>query len=480
MSLKVLSVASECDPFVKTGGLADVVGALAKALVAEDVESRVLLPMYRKLTGLKEKATEVAVIPNLHGGSGRVWAVNDSGIDLLLLEAPHLYDRSGHIYMDDSGNDWGDNFARFGALARVGAEIGLGAIDGWVPDVVHCHDWQAGLTPAYMKQSGRAHPRTVMTIQNIAFQGLFGYDTLHPLGLDTGWYHPEAFEYYSNVSFLKAGLTQADAITTVSPTYARELMEPEFGMGLQGVIASRQADLSGILNGIDLEQWDPTADPHLAAPYSSKDLSGKAVNKTVVQERFGLDVKPDAPLFVVISRLTQQKGLDLVPNLAPHIAERGGQLALVGTGEPGLEYAYRKLAEDFAGTVGTFIGFDEGLAHLVQAGADAILVPSRFEPCGLTQLCALRYGTLPIVAHTGGLADTVIDANPAALAAGCATGFQFSPTTGHAFAGALDRCFDLYKNKKAWTKAVRRAMGHPVGWETSAKEIAGLYRRLAG
>lgn len=478
MGLRVLSVASECAPFVKTGGLADVVGALAKALAAENMTVRILLPLYPQLSQLAAGAETVAAFPSLMDGPARLLAARAEGLDLLLLDAPHLYDRPGRIYLGSDGRDWADNHLRFGALSRAGAEIALGAVDGWTPDIVHAHDWQAGLVPVYLRQSGRAHPPGVLTIHNIAFQGLFPASEMAVLGLSADGFTPEGFEYWGRLSFLKGGLTHADRITTVSHTYARELATPEFGMGLDGVISARRADMAGILNGIDTGVWNPETDPHLPAGFTARKLKGKSVNKAALEARFGLSPDPDAPLFAVISRLTEQKGLDLVAGAMPGLAAQGGRLVVLGTGDAELEAIYSDLARAHPDHVGVEIGYDEALAHLMQAGADAIIVPSRFEPCGLTQLCALRYGTIPVVSRTGGLADTVIDANPAALSAGCATGIQFAPVTGGALTDALDRCVGLYDDRKLWTAMVRRAMKQPVGWERSAAEYAHLYRSL--
>ena len=479
MTLKQLSVASECAPFVKTGGLADVVGALGPVMAAHDVECRVLLPLYRQIAHLAKGATEVLDAGSLFGGPVRILATRQAGIDLLLIDAPHLYDRPGQIYLNENGVDWSDNHLRFGLLSWLGAEIGHKGVAGWKPDVIHAHDWQAGLVPVYARQSGSAIP-CVLTIHNIAFQGNFHASTMGALGLDTAGFTQDGFEYFGQVSFLKGGLMLADQITTVSPTYARELMTPEFGMGLEGVLAARKGKLSGILNGIDMTAWDPATDPALAQNYTSRTLAKKTVNKKAVLARFGLDTDTAAPLFSVISRLSEQKGLDLALQALPTILEQGARFVLIGSGAPDLEQSYRKLAERYPGSVGIEIGFDEDLAHLLQAGADATLVPSRFEPCGLTQLCAMRYGTLPIVSTTGGLADTVIDANEAALAAGCATGIQFAPTTAEKLGDALDRAMALYSDTRTWRKIQRNAMKHPVGWDVSAQKMADIYRSAAG
>lgn len=477
MTLKQLSVASECAPFVKTGGLADVVGALGLVMGPHDVECRVLLPLYRQIAHLANGATEVLDAGSQFGGAVRVLAKQEAGIDLLLIDAPHLYDRPGQIYLNENGVDWADNHLRFGLLSWLGAEIGRTGIAGWKPDVIHAHDWQAGLTPVYAQQNGCAVP-CVLTIHNIAFQGNFPATTMGALGLDPAGFTQDGFEYFGQVSFLKGGLMRAQKITTVSPTYARELMTPEFGMGLEGVLSVRKSELSGVLNGIDMTAWNPATDPALAQTYTSRTLAKKAVNKQAVLERFGLGSDTRAPLFSVISRLSEQKGLDLALQALPAMLEKGARFVLLGSGSPELEQGFKDLAQRYPNNVGIEIGFNEDLAHLVQAGADATLVPSRFEPCGLTQLCAMRYGTLPIVSTTGGLCDTVIDANEAALAVGCATGIQFAPTTAAKLGDALDRAMLLFEDTKTWQKIQRNAMKHPVGWDVSAKRVADIYRSL--
>jgi len=470
--MNVLFVASECAPFIKTGGLADVIGAVPKALAAEGVGVRVLIPAYPALTGLG--GTEVLTFDDLFGGPARVLAVRAEGLDMLVLEAAHLFDREGSIYLGPDGQDWGDNDLRFAALSFVGAEIAKGGVDGWSVDVVNAHDWQAGLVPAYLRQAGDETP-VVMTIHNIAFQGLFDATRLGALGLDAALFTPDGIEYFGKISFLKAGLALSNKITTVSPTYAAEIMTPEFGMGMDGLLRARQADLSGILNGIDLDVWSPESDPELVAPYSALSLKGKARNKAEVMARFGLE-PGQGPLFCVVSRLTSQKGLDLLLECLPVLAEQDAQLAVLGTGEPGLEQAFVDASRRLAGKVGAIIGYDEGLSHLMQGGSDAILIPSRFEPCGLTQLYGLRYGTLPVVARTGGLADTIIDANAAADLAGVATGFQFAPINATMLGHAITRACAAYRQPKTWAGMMRRAMRHPVGWDLSAAAYLDVYR----
>ena len=469
---RVLSVASECLPLVKTGGLADVVGALPAALAPLGWEMRVLLPGYRALRAQAAGWREVFAEEGLWGGAGRVLLGEVSGVEVLLLDAPHLYDREGGIY-NGPGGDWWDNPQRFAALSWVAARIareGLG--DGWRPDVLHAHDWQAALAPAYLAYHGSGGVGSVLTIHNIAFQGWAPAGMLRDLRLPPDQFHPGALEYYGGLSSLKAGLVTADRITTVSPTYAAELARPEFGMGLQGVIQARSAVVSGILNGVDTAVWNPEAEP-LAF---GADLKGKPAARAALCEEFGLDVP--GPLAVLVSRLTDQKGIDLVPAVIPEFIEAGGGLVVLGSGDPGLEGAMRGLAERFPGRVGLRIGYDEALSHRLFAGGDAVLVPSRFEPCGLTQMYGLRYGCLPVVAAVGGLADTVIHANPAAVSAGVATGVTFHPTDATAFAQALRQLLALYAQPKLWAKVQKNAMKQDVSWQASAAEYASLYEGL--
>lgn len=476
--MKILFVASECAPFVKTGGLADVIGALPKALVALGDSVRILLPAYPALRQTMKLGKYVLQIKKLHGGPARLVAVKAEGLDLLLLDAPHLYDRKGNIYIAPDGKDWPDNHLRFGALAQVGAQVAQNGIKGWVPDVVNGHDWQAGLLPAYLRQSKGKSPKSVLTIHNIAFQGVFAAKTCEELGLSRSMFTPDGMEYYGNIGFLKTGIAYSDKICTVSPTYAREIMLPEFGMGLEGLLQARAADVSGILNGIDLDVWNPETDTDLPMAYSVQSLKRKARNRAEVEKRFNLSPNPDAPLFCVISRLTSQKGLDLLLEVLPWLTGRGARLALLGTGDKTIEAGFISAARTHAGSVGVIIGYNEPLSHLMQGGSDAILIPSRFEPCGLTQLYGLRYGTLPVVARTGGLADTVIDANEAALIADCATGLQFAPVTAPALGQAINRTCDLFAQPKIWASMARHAMRHPVGWDKSALAYHNLYKQM--
>ena len=472
---RVLSVASECVPLIKTGGLADVVGALPGALAPLGWDMRVLLPAYRALRPMTENWPEVFAVADLFGGPGRVLHGEVAGLAILLLDAPHLYDRDGGPYSNATG-DHADNAQRFAALSWVAAAVARdGLSDGWAPDVLHCHDWQAGFAPAYLAYGGDKDVATVMTVHNIAFQGWAPAWQMSALRLPASQFHAGALEYFGGLSSLKAGLITADAITTVSPTYASELMRADYGMGLEGVIVARAAVVSGILNGVDTAVWSPEADPAIT-PYSVKTLKDKAVNRAALQTEFGLDVP--GPLAIVVSRMTDQKGIDLLPAVIPDFIEGGGGLLVLGSGDPALEAAMRGLEKRFPGRVAVRIGYDEDLSHRMFAGGDAVLVPSRFEPCGLTQMYGLRYGTLPVVAAVGGLADTVITANPAGLAAGVATGLTFHPTDAAAFAQALRQLLVLFADQKQWAKLQRNAMAHPVGWETSAAAYADLYESL--
>lgn len=476
--MRVLSVTSEAAPLVKTGGLADVAGALPAALAGHGVAMRTLLPGYPAvMAALGAQGRAVAVLRDCFGGPARLVAGQAGGLDLIALDAPHLFARGAGPYTSDTGRDWPDNPQRFAALSWAAAEIAAGALADWQPQILHAHDWQAGLAPYFMaKMPAAAAVRSVLTIHNIAFQGLAGADQLAALRIDRADFTPDKLEYYGRFSALKAGLVMADALTTVSPTYAAELLTAEFGMGLDGVLRARQADFSGILNGIDLNLWSPATDRHIT-PFTTP--AGKAANKQALRAAFGLG-PAKGPLCVVISRLTDQKGLDLLLTALPALLAQGGQLALLGSGDPALETAYLQAARDHA-DVAVRVGYDEPLSHLMMAGGDMILVPSRFEPCGLTQLYGLRYGTVPLVALTGGLADTVVPANPASLAGKVvATGLQFYPVTAAALAQAITRACALYAQTPLWRRIMRNAMAQPVGWDHSAAAYAALYKGLSG
>ncbi|MEM7422815.1 MAG: glycogen synthase GlgA [Pseudomonadota bacterium] len=471
----VLFVVSECAPLVKTGGLADVAGSLPSALSEHGCRTRVLLPAYRGLLDLLENGTEVMAIDDLFGGGARVLSGVANGLDCLLLDAPHLYDRDGGPYTGPDRNDWTDNDVRFGALARVGALIGQrGLSDGWRPDIVHGHDWQAGLMPFYLA-AGDDRPATVFSIHNIAYQGIFGRETVARLGLPRDRFDPNGFEYYGNLSMLKAGLVGSDMLSTVSETYASELSEPAFGLGMEGIIQKRGRDIQGIVNGIDTALWDPATDPEVSG-FTAARLKARRVNRDALIGETGLTIS-DGPIHSVVSRLTPQKGLDLVLAALPALIESEASLVLLGSGDTALEEGFRDAAKANPGRIAVTIGYDERMAHRIYAGADTVLVPSRFEPCGLTQLYGLRYGALPVVARTGGLADTVIDANTAARRCGVATGFQMVPGSASVMAETFGAVARAFLDRAEWTRMQRNAMKQPVGWDVSARQYRELYDR---
>ena len=484
MGVKVLSVASEAAGLVKTGGLADVAGALPAALAAQGVEVTTFVPGYPAVLAKLGKAKAIHSWDVLLGDKARLLAGKLGGQPLLVLDAPALFNREGGPYADASGKDWDDNWRRFAAFARAAADIACGAVKGRAFDLVHAHDWQAGLVPAYLKLAplvgGRPIPRavpSVITIHNMAFQGYYPAGIFPHLGLPPAAWHVDAVESYGGVGFLKAGMQLADAITTVSPTYAGEIRSPEFGMGLEGLVLARSNRVHGILNGIDTADWNPATDPHLAARYTAAKLAGRTKNKRAIEQEFGLD-RDDGPLFVVVSRLTWQKGMDVLTGVLDHLVGIGGRLALLGTGDAEIEQAFLAAAARHPGRIGVRLGYDEGLSHRLQGGGDAILIPSRFEPCGLTQLYGLAYGCVPVVSRTGGLADTVIDANPAALAAGVATGIQMNAVSHNALAMAVSRTVELYHRPAEWKRLQKNGMKADFSWGASGAAYAALYRQL--
>jgi len=478
--VKVLAVVSEIFPLVKTGGLADVAGALPLALAPLGVQVASLIPGYPAVTDALAGAEIVRSYGDLFGGAARLLRGRAAGLELMAIDAPHLYGRPGNPYVGPDGQDWPDNAIRFAALAAVASDVGTGAVADFVPDVVHAHDWQAGLTAAYLRYGGgdRHRPGTVMTVHNLAFQGQFPASLVPTLGLPWSAYTPEGVEYYGAIGFLKAGLALSDRITTVSPSYAAEIRTSDGGMGMDGLLRARAREVRGILNGIDDAVWNPAADPLIARNFDTTRLMERRANKAELQARLGLAADPDALLFGVISRLTWQKGLDLLLDAIPDLLARGVQLALLGSGDPALVEGFVTVAATHPGRVGCVIGYNETLAHLIQAGADAILVPSRFEPCGLTQLCALRYGALPVVARVGGLADSVIDTNEMALTNGVGTGLQFAPVTRDALTGAIQRAVELWHEPEAWRTVQRNAMQTDVSWRRPAAHYAALYGEL--
>ena len=479
MKIHVLSVASEAYPLIKTGGLADVVGALPGAMSPLGIRLTTMLPGYPAVMSALDEHQILHRYEDLLGIEARLLGGSAGGIELVVLDAPALFARDGGPYSDPTGEDWPDNWRRFAALGRAAADIARGVATDLRPDLLHVHDWQAAMTLAYLRfaKDGAPPPPSLITIHNMAFPGCFPAEMFSDLGLP-----PEAFtisgvEYYGEVSFLKAGLQMADAITTVSPTYAEEIRTPAFGMGFEGLISVRRDRVCGILNGIDTATWDPATDQSLAATYDARMLQRRELNRRAVESAFGL-IESEGPLFCVVSRLTQQKGMDVLAGLCDTLVAMGARLAVLGTGDVALEAAFKAAALRHPGLIAVRIGYDEALSHLLQGGADAIVIPSRFEPCGLTQLYGLRYGCIPIVARTGGLADSVIDANEAALAAGVATGFQFDSATPENLAGALERAIAVFADRTAWRCLQKRGMKADFSWKRSGQRYAELYQRL--
>jgi starch synthase len=479
--MRVLHVAAEMYPWVKTGGLADVVGALPEALARRGADVRVLLPGFPAFT---EALSETRVVGELGAVFGaarvRLLAGHLHGLDVpaYLVDAPYLYRRGGGPYDSESGRPWDDNLQRFGLLGWLAANLAAGELDrDWTPEVVHAHDWHAAMACAYGTLNTVDHPACVFTIHNLAYQGLFAGSDFHLLGLPSAFMMPAGLEYHGHVSFMKAGLKFADRITTVSPTYAREIATHEFGAGLDGVIRGRHGDVSGIVNGIDDAVWDPARDSALAVRYDAAALDGKARCKAALQAELGLQPKADAPLFTVVSRLTSQKGLDLLLEAVPTLLREGAQLAVQGTGDAALENAFRTVGQAHPGHVCVRIGYDEALAHRLIGGADAIVVPSRFEPCGLTQMYGLRYGTVPVVRHVGGLADTVQDVASTEVPGTQGTGFVFNAATAAALEEALLRTVRMYRQPQAWRAVMREGMRKDLSWGAAAQAYELVYAR---
>lgn len=483
--MRILFVTSEAYPLVKTGGLADVSGSLPAALreLGEDV--RILIPGYPAVLEKLEQIKPIAAVDHFPA-AGPINLVEgrmpDTGVTVWAIDAPALYERPGGPYLDTSGRDWQDNPLRFGVLSRVAALLAgpETPLPDWVPEVVHCNDWQSGLVPAYMyfmRAAGQMHAKSVISIHNLLFQGSFSPDWVTRLGLPAESYQMHGLEYYGNMSFLKGGIYYADSITTVSPTYAHEIQTPEYGFGMQGLLASRANDIRGILNGIDMNEWNPAADKHLAHHYDASRLEGKKAVKAALQTSMGL-ATDDSPLLGVVSRLTEQKGLDMLLDVVESLLQHGYQLAMLGSGDHRLENGFIQLAEKYPGLVGVSIGYNEALSHQIMAGADIFIMPSRFEPCGLNQMYGLRYGTPPVVTNTGGLADSVRDTNAGTLADGAATGFVMAaPQPGELLAATM-RAIEYFKRPDVWHQIQINGMRQDLSWGKSAREYLRVYQSL--
>ncbi|HEV2282848.1 MAG TPA: glycogen synthase GlgA [bacterium] len=480
--MRILFCTSEAVPFAKTGGLADVAGALPAALTETGCDVRVVLPGYRSIDRVKfgfraigragvplgTTQTEVEFLEGrLHGGR----------VPAYLVAHDPSFGRAG-LY-GEGGRDYEDNLERFTVFGR--GVLALPDRLEWTPDVLHCQDWQTGLVPVWLREERRARrlerAATLFTIHNLAYQGLFPPERLPVTGLGPHLFTPKGIEFYGKVNLLKGGLVFADRLSTVSEQYAREIQTPEFGCGLEGVLRERAADLAGILNGVDYGAWDPSTDGHIAARYTADDLTGKAVCTRDLRRTQRLDDTPDAPLVGMISRLADQKGFDLVAAVLDRLIAAGAQFVLLGTGEPKYHELFAAFGTRYPGRVSVTLGFDDALAHRIEAGADMFLMPSRYEPSGLNQLYSLRYGTVPVVRETGGLADTIVDATPDAVARGVANGFVFEAYEPAALREAVERALRAFRDRRVWTQLQQTGMRQDFSWRRAAGRYVETYRR---
>ena len=464
-STRVLFVSPECAPMTKTGGLGDVSAALPEALRAAGQDVRSLLPGYAEVLKEIGSARPVARLKIL----GFDCVLHQAG-SLLVLDCPQLYVRDGGPYQTHDGRDWEDNALRFGVLSKAAALLGSARTPlDWQPEVVHCHDWPAALVPVYLREEPR-RAATLMTVHNLAFQGNYDAALLGRLELPPSCFHVDGVEFYGRLSFLKGGIAYADAITTVSPTYAREIQTPELGCGLDGLLRHRRDALTGILNGIDTATWDPAKDPRIPQRYDAQTLEAKAVNKTALQSRMNLAVDDDIPLLGMVGRFTHQKGIDLIAAAADELAAMPAQLAVLGKGDKEHESAMLAIAARHPGRIAARVGFNEDLAHTIEAGADLFLMPSRFEPCGLSQMYSQRYGTPPVARATGGLIDTVVDG---------VSGFLFERAESAVLVAAVRRALAAFRDSARWARIQRAGMARDFSWAAAARRYADLYRRLA-
>lgn len=481
-ALKVLFASSEAVPFIKTGGLADVSGSLPPVLRSLGHDVRLVLPGYPAALAAIGDCHEVARL-RLPGHHEPVYLLEGRGAEempVYLVHAPHSFGREGNPYTGPDGRDWPDNHHRFALFSRAVTAIALNHAGlNWPVGVVHANDWQTGLVMALLNQEWE-RPATLFTIHNLSYQGLFSRQAFDELLLPADLWRMEGMEFYNLASFIKAGLAYADRITTVSPTYAKEIRTPEFGYGLEGLLNFRADVLSGISNGIDYTTWNPANDRALAATFDSSSIEKRTINKTALQRLFALPENPDVMLLGYIGRLVEQKGIDLILKILPRLQQQGGvQLVMLGSGDPAQENSLREAQWQYPGLLGCRLGYDENLAHLIEGGVDAFLMPSRFEPCGLNQLYSLRYGALPIVHRTGGLADSVVDASPENIAAGTATGFQFDRADPPGLWYALERAMGCYRQQpKIWRQLMVTGMNTDISWQRSANEYLALYRSM--
>ncbi len=481
--MRVLFATSEAYPLIKTGGLADVSGALPNAinhLKQFTGDIKILIPGYSAVLAKLKSVHAVAKIDVLGQACTLISGMMpDSGLAVIAIQNSELYERAGGPYSDENGMDWQDNALRFGVLSRVASLLcsDNSPLPNWLPDLIQCNDWQTGLAPAYMKLVDHSTTKSILSIHNLAFQGCFDANWLKALELPAEHFQINGFEYFKQISFLKAGLFYADKLSTVSPTYAQEIQSKQFGFGLEGLLKTRQDDLTGILNGIDTHEWNPASDVHLEKHYSNSRITGKKAVKHALQQQLGLQIDANAPLLGVVSRLTYQKGLDLLPDIIPKLVKQGCQFAILGSGDKVLEAHFNALAELYPEHVSMNTGYHEHLSHNIMAGSDIFIMPSRFEPCGLNQLYGLAYGTPPIVSLTGGLADSVQDTNEMSLKNNTATGFVVKNVNNASLLVTIERAIKIWQNKKTWRQIQKNGMQRDISWDSSASTYLALYKK---
>ena len=475
---KILFITSEAHPLIKTGGLADVSGSLPKALTELSQEVRILLPRYHNIQLPEGSHPLCSLIIDHRQVDLYQTQLDDSGIIVWLVDCPEFFAVPGNPYVDEHGLPWDNIAERFALFCRIAVEVAMNRAHlDWQPDIVHCNDWQSGLVPAFLSQE-QHRPTTLFTIHNLAYQGTFPRSTFRSLNIPNYFWNPNGLEYYKSLSFIKGGLAYADQITTVSPTYAQEIQTPEFGYGLEGLLSFRKDALCGIVNGIDYQHWCPEQDSLISEHYNSESLTKKQVNKQALQQRMNLPVDKKIPVLALIGRLVEQKGIDIIIDNLVAIMAMNVQFVLLGTGAKEYENYFSKLVEKYPEKMAITLGYDEALAHQIEAGADIFLMPSKFEPCGLNQMYSQRYGTIPIVRRTGGLADTVTDTTPETIADKTATGIVFDQPESGALLEAIKRSLILYSNKKIWKQMQTSAMHRDFSWQVSAKQYLNLYQKI--
>ena len=475
---KILFVTSEAHPLIKTGGLADVCGSLPKALAELSQDIKLIIPNYQALKTSEKVRFICAIRVDNRNINILETRMPDSHVIVWLVDYPVYYNYPGNPYVDELGEPWPINAERFALFCRVAVEAAMDRVhQDWKPDIVHCNDWQTGLVPALLSLE-QDRPSTLFTIHNMAYQGLFPGNAAASLNLPGKLWNPAGLEFHEMLSFIKGGLVYADYITTVSPTYALEIQTPEFGYGLEGLLDHRKEFLGGIINGIDLDIWNPETDPYITQHYTAATLNKKQLNKYELQRRFAFPANERIPLFGLIGRLVEQKGIDLILECLPEMAAMDMQFVLLGSGDKGFEKTLKSLAHQYPDKIAINIGYDESLAHLIEAGADIFLMPSRFEPCGLNQMYSQRYGTIPIVRKTGGLADTVVDTLPETLANHTASGIVFNEASSSSLLEAIKRAMILYSAPDIWKKMQTNAMKMDFSWQHSAEQYLALYQNL--